>query len=370
MDKIISVPLPHDLPQNWNENQLVSPGGTEVGLTEQHGFNYLMTQVNNAQVAALEVESRVMGLKAGDLNAAPAGYGGFGEVIPTVTAATESAFETAFNTLISSMTNYSSRRVIATLGFLGTSAEFECVITRRTASSVLVRIYNLQQDSLTAQKLYTAVGWQAVEWATPLLADGVEYRTTEKIGGKAVFKKMVSGVLQYRLYGETDWKPYRNTLGAAPYGYYEDVVSVATEDEMTQALKTKAYAMAAQKSMQFIVNVTSDVLKTPKGMWFVEVTKQSSELSIFTLRSPNGQGMLTAVRHLVSATMRDYEWVNPPLVAGVEYRTTERFASKSVFKQNVSGVLHYRLEGETQLKPYAQLIGAAVGTTATTASVE
>lgn len=370
MDKIISVALPHDLPENWNQNHYVSPGGVEVGLTEKHGFNYLMKQVNNSQVAAQELETRVMNLTAQDVNAAPSGHGSFGEVLTTISATTESAFETAMNAVIKSMANYTSKRVVASLGFLGTTSEFECVVTRRTASSVLVQLHNLQDNSLTAQKLYVSVGWQALEWATPLLEDGVEYRTTEKINGKAVFKKMVSGVLQYRLYGETDWKPYRNTLGAAPHGYYEDVVSVSTEADMTQALKNKAYAMAVQKSAHFIVNVTSDSLVTPKGTWYVEVTKQSSELSIFTLRSPNGQGMLTAIRHLVSATMRDYEWVNPPLVDGVEYRTTERLASKSVFKKNVSGVIYYRLEGETQLKPYAQAIGAAVGASVANASVE
>ena len=57
MGKIISTPLPKDLPENWNENQYVSPGGTEVGLSEQHGYNYLMKQVNNAQKAIEELDS-------------------------------------------------------------------------------------------------------------------------------------------------------------------------------------------------------------------------------------------------------------------------------------------------------------------------
>ncbi len=41
--------LPADLPENWTRGQLVSPNGTEVGLTEKHGYNYLMKQVNNTQ---------------------------------------------------------------------------------------------------------------------------------------------------------------------------------------------------------------------------------------------------------------------------------------------------------------------------------
>lgn len=45
-------PLPADLPEDWQDNQFVAPEGTDVGLTEQHGYNYLMQQVNDAQRAA------------------------------------------------------------------------------------------------------------------------------------------------------------------------------------------------------------------------------------------------------------------------------------------------------------------------------
>lgn len=55
MSNFISVLLPHDLPENWTENQYVSPGGVEVALTPQHGYNYLMKQVNNSQIAAVEL---------------------------------------------------------------------------------------------------------------------------------------------------------------------------------------------------------------------------------------------------------------------------------------------------------------------------
>lgn len=41
--------LPADLPEDWTSNQKISPNGTEVGLSEQHGYNYLMKQVNDAQ---------------------------------------------------------------------------------------------------------------------------------------------------------------------------------------------------------------------------------------------------------------------------------------------------------------------------------
>lgn len=49
--KPISTPLPADLPENWTTGQTVAPTGAEVGLSEQHGYNYLMEQVNAAQEA-------------------------------------------------------------------------------------------------------------------------------------------------------------------------------------------------------------------------------------------------------------------------------------------------------------------------------
>lgn len=51
----ITVPLPADLPEDWVEVQKVAPDGTDVGLTEQHGYNYLMQQVNAAQEALQQV---------------------------------------------------------------------------------------------------------------------------------------------------------------------------------------------------------------------------------------------------------------------------------------------------------------------------
>ena len=60
MAKIVTVPLPQDLPENWNSNQYVSPNGLDVGLTQQHGYNYLMKQVNRAQQAIMELDANAV----------------------------------------------------------------------------------------------------------------------------------------------------------------------------------------------------------------------------------------------------------------------------------------------------------------------
>lgn len=41
--------LPADLPTDWTQGQIISPNGTEVGLSKQHGYNYLNEQVNDTQ---------------------------------------------------------------------------------------------------------------------------------------------------------------------------------------------------------------------------------------------------------------------------------------------------------------------------------
>lgn len=48
-ERPLPSPLPADLPENWALDQIVAPDGTSVGLTQQHGYNYLMEQVNAAQ---------------------------------------------------------------------------------------------------------------------------------------------------------------------------------------------------------------------------------------------------------------------------------------------------------------------------------
>lgn len=50
-DILKNIPLPADLPENWTSGQIISPTGAEAGLDDQHGYNYLMKQVNNAQKA-------------------------------------------------------------------------------------------------------------------------------------------------------------------------------------------------------------------------------------------------------------------------------------------------------------------------------
>lgn len=49
MPENLAAPLPADLPEDWVVEQIIAPTGEEVGLSHQHGYNYLMEMVNRAQ---------------------------------------------------------------------------------------------------------------------------------------------------------------------------------------------------------------------------------------------------------------------------------------------------------------------------------
>lgn len=66
-DILKNIPLPADLPENWTSNQIIAPTGAEAGLDNQHGYNYLMKQVNNAQKAATALNEGKLSLSGGTL---------------------------------------------------------------------------------------------------------------------------------------------------------------------------------------------------------------------------------------------------------------------------------------------------------------
>lgn len=59
MANILAAPLPADLPTDWTQGQTVAPNGADAGLSQQHGYNYLMEQVNAAQSACNEIDTAV-----------------------------------------------------------------------------------------------------------------------------------------------------------------------------------------------------------------------------------------------------------------------------------------------------------------------
>ena len=76
MANLFPTPFPADLPENWTQGQTVSPNGTEVGLTQQYGYNHLMQLVNSLASGLNGVNANTLLTALGTI---PVANGGTGE---------------------------------------------------------------------------------------------------------------------------------------------------------------------------------------------------------------------------------------------------------------------------------------------------
>lgn len=196
MGNIITPVLPHDLPENWNDTQYVSPGGTEVGLTEKHGYNYLMKQVNNSQKAINELDAELEEIYKTLANKAPAGYG-LGTTPKKITDWNDAKIDGWY---------YSSEGAAnapdSTVGCFG-------LVYNQGGPEVCVQevwgLLNINKYYHWRRLVYPGSGtpW---EWVDPPMYEGVVYRTTERHLGNPVYKKMDSNGVIWWSTDRTNWK--------------------------------------------------------------------------------------------------------------------------------------------------------------------
>lgn len=83
------------------------------------------------------------------------------------------------------------------------------------------------------------------EYENPPMVVGEEYRTTERIKNKVVYKRLTSdGVVEYRLEGSNTWNNYAVFLGSAPSGYglgLTTPTAITTSEELDAARKCGFY---------------------------------------------------------------------------------------------------------------------------------
>jgi hypothetical protein len=57
MNRPIATNPVADLPENWQNGQIVSPIGTDVGLSAKHGYNYQSGKINEALEGVAAINS-------------------------------------------------------------------------------------------------------------------------------------------------------------------------------------------------------------------------------------------------------------------------------------------------------------------------
>jgi hypothetical protein len=174
--------------------------------------------------------------------------------------------------------------------------------------------------------------WGEWEWVNPLMNPGTEYRTTDRIGTKSVYKKRdSSGKVMYRLDGEDTWNEYYPMVGAAPAGYgYGEPMSAIGEAQLDTILAT--LKDNESKRVGFFTGASG---VTQGTYMYGTLTRATYDYATFLIDGYMYKGtMLLRTKH--GGTWGEWEWVNPPMVIGKEYCTTERWNGKPVYKQTIS----------------------------------
>ena len=112
-------------------------------------------------------------------------------------------------------------------------------------------------------------------------------------------------------------------VGAAPAGY--------------------GFGENAAKAMNWNNHYRSGVYKektnSPDGakIWYgISCVSHYGESANIAFNPDSTNGFTMALRHQKSGTFEEWEYVNPPMVEGVEYRTSERFNGKPVYAKLIS----------------------------------
>lgn len=79
------------------------------------------------------------------------------------------------------------------------------------------------------------------------------------------------------------------------------------------------------------------------------VVNYGNEIIVQKVWQTWGNALHSAERRKIDGTWTPWEWVNPPMVAGTEYRTIERYKGSAVYKKvNSNGDVLWRKDGESQ----------------------
>ena len=132
------------------------------------------------------------------------------------------------------------------------------------------------------------------------------------------------------------WMPSSSDVGAAPSGYgigklvnYE----VTSDTEIDNVLISTIASMEGHSFKRIVLSFKSTTNFTNGGgHYYTDIYKLSTNYAMITIKSYINDGK-TMQRCWYEGALKPWEWVNPPMALGVEYRTTERWKGKAVYKR-------------------------------------
>ena len=147
-----------------------------------------------------------------------------------------------------------------------------------------------------------------------------------------------------RTYGTTGWSEWVNNSPSAfapsGYGGYGETCPhfiVTNETDFESELTNIVTNIQPKQSVRFTFMIGSIAGVTiGDWQWIATIHKTSDKYAFVSAQCGYG-GRITKIEKVYSnGVWQPCEWENPPMVAGVEYRTTERFKGKVVYAKQIS----------------------------------
>ena len=221
-------------------------------------------------------------------------------------------------------------------------------------------------DNITGLMAYTTIAKKIVtikngKITVSLSPDTAKAGSSSEIGGGSSGGGGGGGTVDAYTKGETDALLAEKAPAGFGYGGELEFIGVADASETMETYCAKLDAVIATMPNGTAKQITATPPGTyGAGRYIATIYRYFADfVAVVGFSSTNSAKWSMGWRIVKTSNVwQPFEWDNPPMVSGVEYRTTERIANKAVYKKNDNGVIQYRLDGETEWKPYADVVGA------------
>lgn len=116
----------------------------------------------------------------------------------------------------------------------------------------------------------------------------------------------------------------------APAGLIEKRYDVNTGDDLAAAIDDAWNCTAGWSEGHFIFNMRASVGQIYGGVWHITTYKTNDEYGVIKAVGYNGSHPTVMYCNKMQ-TWAEWEWENPPMTVGAEFRTIERYEGKPVY---------------------------------------
>lgn len=326
MNKPISTNPTADLPVNWTTSQIVSPSGTDVGLTAKHGYNYLMQKLNEALTDIGTINDAFTGISV-DIT------GGASSIVSSNLTASKALVSNSSGKVAASSVSSTE------LGYLsGVTSAIQTQLNGKQASGSYKSTQSAVSDPTASGTSITFISTlsqntQGVITPTKATVSTMGAASASAAGSAGLVPAPAKGKQTSFLRGDGTWVVPDNTTYSA--------ATTSTAGLMSAADKTKLNGIATGANAYSLPTASASTLGG---------VKVGTNLSI-------SSGVLSATNTTYSAG------------TGLSLSSTTFNHSNSVTAQTTQAVYPIKIDAQGHISAYgsAQTI-LALGTTATTAA--